>query len=76
MGKHIAAQNVAMNIGNKMVKFCPRCGSTNIDWVLPQTWSKYECKDCGFVTSFIVEDGKMADEIKKEYLKKNKKIDE
>ena len=44
-----------------MIKFCPRCGSTNIDWVLPQTWSKYECKDCGFVTSFIVEDGKMAD---------------
>jgi len=52
-----------------MVKFCPRCGSTNIDWVLPQTWSKYECKDCGLVTSFIVEDGKMADGIRKEYLK-------
>ena len=51
MGKHIAAQNVDMNIGEKMVKFCPRCGSTNIDWVLPQTWSKYECKDCGFITS-------------------------
>ena len=59
-----------------MVKFCPRCGSTNIDWVLPQTWSKYECKDCGLVTSFIVEDGKMADGIRKEYLKNKEKIEE
>ena len=56
-----------------MVKFCPRCGSTNIDWVLPQTWSKYECKDCGFVTSFIVEDGNMADGIRKEYIKSKEK---
>lgn len=52
-----------------MVKFCPRCGSKNVDWVLPQTWSKWECKDCGWTGSFIVEDGKMADEIRKEYEK-------
>jgi len=58
------------------MKFCPRCGSANIDWVLPQTWSKYECKECRYIGAFIIEDGKMADEIKKEYLKKNKKIDE
>jgi len=51
------------------MKFCPRCGSKNVDWVLPQTWSKWECKDCGLVSAFIVEDGKLADEIRKEYLK-------
>jgi hypothetical protein len=33
-----------MNTGDKM-KFCPKCGSTNIEWVLPQIWSKWECRD-------------------------------
>ena len=58
------------------MKFCPRCGSKNIDWVLPQLWSKYECKDCGYIGSLIVEDGKMADEVAKEYLKNKDKIEE
>ena len=57
------------------MKFCPRCGSTNINWVLPQTWSKYECKDCGLITPLIIEDGDMAKEIHKEYLKKEGKDD-
>ena len=59
-----------------MVKFCPKCGSKKIDWVLPQTWSKYECKDCGYIGAFIIEDGKIADEITKEYLKNKDKIKE
>ncbi len=58
------------------MKFCPNCGSKNIDWVLPQTWSKYECKDCGYVGVFIIDDGKIAEEIKKEYLKNTKKIND
>ena len=55
------------------MRFCPICGSKNIDWVLPQTWSKWECKDCGYIGPLIIEDGKIADEIRKEYLKKEKK---
>ena len=58
------------------MKFCPKCGSKNIDWVLPQTWSKYECKDCGYIGAFIIEDGEMADEIREEYLKNKDKIKE
>ena len=27
---------------------CPRCGSSNIDWIIPQVWSKWECKDCSY----------------------------
>ena len=57
-----------------MVKFCPRCGSTNIEWTLPQTWSKWECKDCGYIGAFIIEDGKIAEKIREEYLKKQKNI--
>jgi len=57
-----------------MVKFCPKCGSENIDWVLPQTWSKYECKNCGYIGALIIDDEKIAQEISKEYLKNNEKI--
>jgi ribosomal protein L37AE/L43A len=59
----------------KMKRFCPNCGSQNIDWVLPQTWSKWRCKDCGYIGALIIEDGSIADQIRKEYLErlKNKK---
>ena len=59
-----------------MVKFCPRCGSDNIEWVIPVDRQKWECRECGYVGSFIVEDGKMADKIRNEYLKNRLKIDE
>ena len=52
------------------MKFCPRCGSTDIDWVLPQTWSKWECKHCGYIGPLIIEDGKIAEELKKDYEKR------
>jgi len=55
------------------MRFCPKCGSTDIDWVLPQDWSKWECKKCGYIGAFIIEDGKIAKEISKEYLKKQKR---
>ncbi|MEM0466232.1 MAG: hypothetical protein QXL17_01515 [Candidatus Thermoplasmatota archaeon] len=59
-------------MNRKSQRFCPECGSTNIDWVLPQLWSKWQCKDCGYQGALIVEDGKIGDEIRREYLKKNK----
>jgi DNA-directed RNA polymerase subunit M len=71
--KLTVAQNADMNMGDKM-KFCPKCGSTNIEWVLPQDWSKWECRNCGYIGPLIIEDGKMAEEIRKEYLKKQKEI--
>lgn len=73
MERHTVAQNAVMNMGDKM-KFCPKCGSTNIEWVLPQDWSKWECRNCGYIGPLIIEDGKMAEEIRKEYLKKQKEI--
>jgi len=73
MERHTVVQNAVMNMGDKM-KFCPKCGSTNIEWVLPQDWSKWECRNCGYIGPLIIEDGKMAEEIRKEYLKKQKEI--
>jgi len=41
------------------MRFCPRCGSKNINWILPQDWSKWECKDCGYIGAFIIEEGEI-----------------
>ncbi len=54
-------------------KFCPNCGSSNIEWTLPQTWSTWQCKDCGYIGAFIVEDGRIADQIKREYRERRQK---
>ena len=60
-----------------MMKFCPRCGSNDVDWVLPQDWSKWECKTCGYIGPLIIEDGEIAEKIKEDYEKnKNKTLNE
>ena len=35
---------------------CPRCGSSNIDWIIPQVWSKWVCKDCSYTGPAIEAD--------------------
>jgi predicted nucleic-acid-binding Zn-ribbon protein len=47
------------------VKCCPKCGSTNVNFLVfyrPSTW---KCLDCGYEGAFIIEDsgiaGKMHD---------------
>lgn len=49
------------------MKFCPRCGSSNIEWVIPQTWSKWECRQCGYIGPLIIEDGIIAEQLQKDY---------
>ena len=56
------------------MKFCPRCGSHNIKWFLPQDASRWECKDCGYLGPLIIEDGIIADKIREEYQKNQYKI--
>jgi len=61
----------------RKVKFCPKCGSTNIFWArgLPQLWSIWECRECGYMGAFIVEDSKLADKIRKDHLRKTEKTE-
>ncbi|WP_225370420.1 transposase [Methanobrevibacter arboriphilus] len=40
------------------MKICPRCGSKNVDWIIPQNWSVWECKDCGYTGPIIDGDEK------------------
>lgn len=51
------------------MKYCPRCGSARVEWVLPQDWSKWECKDCGYIGPVIIENGEIAEQIRKDYQK-------
>ncbi len=55
-----------------MKVYCPKCGSGNIFFVLPQTWSKYECRDCGYIGGFVISDGELAEEIRKKWAEEHK----
>jgi len=69
----------SIGAGNKMetsdkVKYCPKCGSTKIFWAsgLPQMWSIWECKECGYRGALVLEDGKLGAKLRKEWEKKAK----
>ena len=56
----------------KRVKFCPKCGSTDVFWAsgLPQLWSTWECRRCGYRGPLILEDSEMAAKLREDYSKK------
>ena len=56
----------------KRVKFCPKCGSTDVFWAsgLPQLWSTWECRKCGYRGPLILEDSEMAAKLREDYSKK------
>jgi len=56
----------------KRTKACPKCGSTNVFWAsgLPQLWSLWECRECGYHGTLILEDSKLAAKLRKEWKKK------
>lgn len=58
----------------RMMKFCPKCGSREVFWAsgLPQFWSVWQCRECGYRGPFILEDGKLASKIRKDYSNKKR----
>ena len=49
------------------VKFCPKCGSANINvlaFYRPSTW---KCLNCGYEGAFILEDSNLAKKIRERY---------
>jgi len=54
------------------VKFCPKCGSTNVFYAsgLPQLWSIWDCRNCGYRGALILEDSALAAKLRKERKKK------
>ena len=53
----------------RMIKFCPRCGSPNINALVFYRPSIWKCLDCGYEGTFIVQDGTLAEQIRKDYEK-------
>ena len=64
-----------MRKNQKSVRFCPKCGSTNLFWAsgLPQLWSVWECRECGYRGALTIEDSKLAAKIREDYMKTSKK---
>jgi DNA-directed RNA polymerase subunit M len=54
-------------------KFCPRCGSHDVFWAqgMPQFWSLWQCKNCGYRGPVILENGNLAAKLQEEWAKKN-----
>jgi ribosomal protein L37AE/L43A len=49
------------------MKYCPKCGSTNINFLVFYRPSIWKCLDCGYEGVFIVENSKLAEKIRKRY---------
>jgi ribosomal protein L37AE/L43A len=64
-----------MESKQKPVKFCPKCGSTNINFPVFYRPSIWKCLDCGYEGAFIVEDSKLAEKIKEDYQRKTEKTE-
>jgi ribosomal protein L37AE/L43A len=54
-------------------KFCPRCGSTNINFLVFYRPSIWRCLDCGYEGAFIVEDGMLGEKLQERYRNKKEK---
>jgi len=50
-------------------KFCPKCGSTNVNFLVFYRPSVWRCLNCGYEGAFIVEDSKLAEKLQEEYQK-------
>jgi ribosomal protein L37AE/L43A len=70
--KSIARSKEQQEILERM-KFCPKCGSTNINFLIFYRPSIWKCLDCGYEGALIVKDGKAADKIRKSYQKQQRK---
>jgi DNA-directed RNA polymerase subunit M len=49
------------------MKFCPKCGSTNVSFLMFIHPSIWKCLHCGYEGVLIVEDGKVGEELRKRY---------
>lgn len=48
-------------------KICPRCGSEDIDWRIPQLWSIWDCKNCKYTGPVIEADDDLIEKIRKDW---------
>ena len=51
----------------KRVKFCPKCGSPNITFLIYYTPSIWKCLDCEYEGVFVLEGEELAEKIREGY---------
>jgi len=56
------------------MKCCPKCGSTNINFLVFYRPSIWKCSDCGYEGAFIIEGGDKLVEKLQEYCRKRYNI--
>ncbi|WP_455644869.1 hypothetical protein [Methanosphaera sp.] len=44
-------------------KVCPRCGSDNIEWIIPQNWSLWSCYNCEYTGPVIEVDKEVQEKL-------------
>ncbi|OED30354.1 hypothetical protein [Methanosphaera sp. WGK6] len=49
------------------IKVCPRCGSDNIEWIIPQNWSMWSCYNCNYTGPIIEVDKSVQEKIEHEW---------
>jgi DNA-directed RNA polymerase subunit M len=59
----------------RKLKFCPKCGSTDVFWAqgMPQFWSLWQCRNCGYRGALILEDGNLAKKLQEKWQSKNER---
>ena len=55
-------------------KICPRCGSENIEWIIPQNWSMWSCNNCEYTGPIIEVDNTVKKEIEERWKKHKNEI--
>ncbi len=58
---------------SRRTKFCPKCGSANINFLVFYRPSIWRCLDCGYEGAFIVEDSELAKRIQESHKTLKKK---
>ena len=56
-----------------LFKMCPKCGSNNVKWIIPQNWSTWKCYRCGYIGPIIEGNKEMSEEIEENYIEELKK---
>ncbi len=53
------------------MKFCPKCGSPEMFWAsgLPQLWSTWECRNCGYRGALVIENIEVAMKLREDFAK-------
>ncbi|MBQ6219371.1 MAG: hypothetical protein IJJ47_06550 [Methanosphaera sp.] len=49
------------------IKVCPRCGSEDVEWIIPQNWSMWSCNHCEYTGAIIEVDNTVQKKIQEHY---------